>query len=172
MALLSSLASAPPGARRGDLLMVAAALCMALYSVWSRPFIRRSGPIPFTTFSMGVGAACLVAISWLRGGFAPVADFGASQWLAAVYLGAFGGAVTFYLWTFALGRTTPTRVAISVAVNPITASLVGAALLHEPLRWGLVGGIVTVFVGVWIATTVGRSERRAADALDGTLDKA
>jgi drug/metabolite transporter (DMT)-like permease len=170
MALLSGLASAPPGAWRGDLLMVAAALCMALYSVWSRPFIRRSGAIPFTAFSMGVGAACLVAISWLRGGFAPVADFGASQWLAAVYLGAFGGAVTFYLWTFALGRTTPTRVAISVAVNPITASLVGVTLLHEPVRWSLVGGIVTVFVGVWIATTVGRSTRLATEALGRMLD--
>ncbi len=37
--------------------MVAAALCMAFYSIWSKPFIRRSGPIPFTAMSMGVGAA-------------------------------------------------------------------------------------------------------------------
>ena len=116
MALLTGLASAPPGAWRGDLLMVAAALCMALYSIWSKPFIRRSGPIPFTASSMGAGAACLVVISWMRGRFAPVADFGAAQWFAVAYLGAFGGALTFYLWTFALERTTPTRVAISVAV--------------------------------------------------------
>jgi drug/metabolite transporter (DMT)-like permease len=156
IALLSGLASAPPGAWRGDLLMVGAALCMALYSIWSKPFIARSGPIPFTTVSMGIGAACLVMISCWRGSFAPVADFGIPQWLAATYLGAFGSALTFYLWAFALARTTPTRVAISVTVNPITASLVGAALLNEPLRWNLVGGIVTVFVGIWIATTAGR----------------
>ncbi|HEV7718300.1 MAG TPA: DMT family transporter [Arsenicitalea sp.] len=156
IALLSGLASAPPGAWRGDLLMVGAALCMALYSIWSKPFIARSGPIPFTTVSMGIGAACLIMISCWRGSFAPVADFGIPQWLAAAYLGAFGSALTFYLWAFALARTTPTRVAISVTVNPITASLVGAALLNEPLRWNLVGGIVTVFVGIWIATTAGR----------------
>jgi drug/metabolite transporter (DMT)-like permease len=105
--------------------------------------------------SMGVGAACLVLISCWRGSFTPVATFGIPQWLAATYLGAFGSALTFYLWAFALERTTPTRVAISVTVNPITASLVGAALLHEPLRWSLVGGIVTVFVGIWIATMAG-----------------
>jgi drug/metabolite transporter (DMT)-like permease len=156
IALLSGLASAPPGAWRGDLLMVGAALCMALYSIWSKPFIARSGPIPFTTVSMGIGAACLIMISCWRGSFTPVADFGIPQWLAATYLGAFGSALTFYLWAFALARTTPTRVAISVTVNPITASLVGAALLNEPLRWNLVGGIVTVFVGIWIATTAGR----------------
>jgi drug/metabolite transporter (DMT)-like permease len=156
LALLSGLASAPPGAWCGDLLMVAAALCMALYSIWSKPFIVRSGPIPFTTVSMGVGALCLVLISYWRGSFAPVAAFEAPQWLAAVYLGAFGSALTFYLWAFALERTTPTLVAISVTVNPIAASLVGATLLDEPLRWNLVGGIVTVFAGIWIATTAGR----------------
>lgn len=161
IALLSGLASAPPGAWRGDLLMVGAALCMALYSIWSKPFIARSGPISFTTMSMAVGAACLVLISYWRGSFTPVAAFGLPQWLAATYLGAFGSALTFYLWAFALERTTPTRVAISVTVNPIAASLVGAALLHEPLRWSLIGGIVTVFVGIWIATTAGRWSKPA-----------
>ena len=161
IALLSGLAAAPPGAWRGDLLMVGAALCMALYSIWSKPFIGRSGPIAFTTMSMGVGAACLILSSWSHGSLAPVADFGIPQWLAATYLGAFGSALTFYLWAFALERTTPTRVAISVTVNPITASLVGAALLHEPLRWNLVGGIVTVFIGIWIATTTSRRPRPA-----------
>jgi drug/metabolite transporter (DMT)-like permease len=156
IALLSSLTYAPPGAWRGDLLMVGAALCMAFYSIWSKPFIARSGPIRFTAMAMGVGAACLIAVACWRGSFAPVADFGMPQWLAAAYLGAFGSALTFYLWALALAHTTPTRVAISVTVNPVAASLVGALLLHEPLGWNLVGGIVTVFAGIWIATTSGR----------------
>jgi drug/metabolite transporter (DMT)-like permease len=155
LALLSSLSAAPVSAWRGDLLMVAAALCMALYSIWSRPFIRRAGPIPFTALAMGVGAALLIIVSWWRGSFLPAAEFGSSQWLAAFYLGAFGAALTFYLWAFALQRTTPTRVAISVCVNPVTASVVAAILLSEPLHWNLVGGIVAVFAGIWIATTAG-----------------
>lgn len=164
LALLSGLSSAPEGAWRGDLLMVAAALCMALYSIWSRPVIRRSGPVPFTTMAMGIGALVLIAISLARGSFAPVAAFGPPQWGAAVYLGAFGAALTFYLWAFALERTTPTRVAISVTVNPITASTVGALLLHEPLGWNLAAGIVTVFAGISIATTAGRAANEAAIA--------
>ncbi|MCC0807679.1 DMT family transporter [Methylobacterium sp. W2] len=152
-ALLSGLSSAPPDAWRGDLLMVGAAICMALYSVWSRPYVRRCGPIPFTTMAMAVGAICLISISWWRASFIPVSGFGASQWLAVLYLGLIGSALTFYLWAFALGRTTPTRVAISVTINPVTASLVGAVLLAEPLRWNLAIGIITVFAGIWIATT-------------------
>ena len=67
-----------------------------------------------------------------------------------------GAALTFYLWAFALERTTPTRVAISVTVNPITASLFGAVLLDEPLRWNLMVGIAAVFIGIFAATTAGR----------------
>lgn len=153
VALVSGLAHAPAGAWRGDLLMIAAAFCMSLYNVLSRPFIARSAPITFTAVGMAVGAACLIAISCFRGSFSPVVAFGGAQWLAVAYLGVFGSALTFFLWAFALERTTPTRVAISVTVNPIAASLVGAALLGEPLRWNLGIGLVAVGVGIWIATT-------------------
>ena len=154
VALLSSLASAPSGAWRGDALMVCAAFCMALYSAWSKPFIARSGPIPFTTMGMSAGALFLITVSAIRGSFEPVAAFGPPQWMAVIYLGLFGSALTFYLWAFALSRTTPTRVAISVTVNPITAALVGAVLLDEPIRWNLIVGLMAVALGIWIATTV------------------
>ena len=162
IALLTGLATAPDGAWRGDLLMAAAALCMALYSIWSKPFIARSGPIPFTTFVMAAGAVTLVILARLNGSFAPVEAFGPPQWLGAFYLGAFGSALTFYLWAFALERTTPTRVAISVTVNPVAATTVGATLLGEPLSWNLLAGVVTVFIGIWIATTQSRPKTSPA----------
>ena len=59
-ALASGLRDAPPGAWRGDLIMAGATLCMALYNVWSRPFIQRSSALGFLTAGMGVGATALV----------------------------------------------------------------------------------------------------------------
>jgi len=153
LALLAGLANAPAGAWRGDLLMLAAALCMALYSVSARPLMARSGPVAFTSIAMGVGAICLTAASAFRGGFASVANFGTVQWIAILYLGVFGGAVVFILWAYALERTTPTRVAVSITVNPIMAALVGALLLHEPIAWNLIVGLLAVFLGIWVATT-------------------
>ncbi|QUS40308.1 DMT family transporter [Tardiphaga alba] len=160
LALLSGLTSVPPGAWRGDALMLCAAVCMAFYSVWSRPFIRRSGPLQFTTMGMGVGALCLVCISAIQGSFAPVAHFGLPQWSAMLYLGLFGSALTFFLWSYALSRTTPTRVTISITVNPIAATSVGAVLLGEPIGWPLIAGILAVAIGIWIATTTGQTHSR------------
>lgn len=153
LALLTGLSSAPAGAWRGDLLMVAAASCMALYSVWSRPFIKRSGPVTFTTMGMAVGAAALIAISAAGGGLQRLGSAGTAQWLAFLYVGLAGSTLAFFLWSFALGRTTPTRVAISVTVNPVIAATVGAFLLGEPIGWNVIAGLAAVLAGIWIATT-------------------
>ena len=133
--------------------MVTGALCMALYSVRSRPYIGRSGPLTFTTAGMGVGAVTLALVAWGRGGFVAAGRFGPAQWTAIAYLGVFGAALVFYLWAFALERTTPTRVASTITVNPVTASLVAALLLGEPIGLNLVVGIAAVLAGIWIAST-------------------
>ena len=160
IALGTSLTAAPAGAWRGDLIMVAAAFCMALYNVWSRPFVSRSGPVPFAAFGMGIGAVCLSAISALTGGLAGLAALSASQWMAGGYLAIVGGAFTFFLWAFALGRTAPTLVAISVAVNPVTAALLGLALLGEPVSAKLIVGLLAVLVGIGVAS--GKSSWRGS----------
>lgn len=156
VALTAGLAQAPPGAWRGDLLMMAAAMCMALYNVWSKGFIRRSGPIPFTTGAMGIGAACLIIVSLVHGGYAPLPDLSTGHWLAIAFLGVIGGALTFYLWSVALARTTPTKVAVSVTVNPVTASVIGALMLGETLGWTQILGVAAVGLGIGVATTGSR----------------
>jgi drug/metabolite transporter (DMT)-like permease len=153
VALLTGFATAPVDAWRGDLLMIVAALCQALYSIWSRPFIVRSGTIPYTFVGMTVGAVVLIVVSWSRGGFDVVNDFGPKQWAAIAFLGLFGGALAFYLWTFALERTTPTRVAIAITLNPLTAGAFGVFALGKPITWNLIAGLLLVLTGIWLAAS-------------------
>lgn len=152
-ALLSDLANAPAGAWRGDLLMIGGTLCMAFYNVWSRPFMARSSPLGLVTASMGFGGGAVALLAGANGGFAVVGGFGGPQWIAVLYLGLFGGAAAFYLWNFALERATPTRVANTIAVNPLAAAILGTFLLGEPVGLNLILGIAGVFVGIWIAST-------------------
>lgn len=156
LALASGLSSAPAGAWRGELLMVAAAACMGFYSIWSKPLIQRSGPTRFTTMAMAVGACSLLVLSASTGGLTRLAAAGGTEWLAFAYVGLIGSALAFFLWSFAVGRTTPTRVAISVTVNPVCAALTGALLLDEPIAWNVLGGLVAVLLGIGIASTTGK----------------
>lgn len=163
VALAAGLAEAPAGAWRGDLLMVGGALCMALYTVWSRPFIARSSALAFLTVGMGVGATSVALVAWWTGGFAVIHGFGPAQWSAIIYLGVFGGALSFFLWVFALERATPTRVAITITANPLTASLTAAILLGEPIELSLIAGVAAVAMGIWTASTDRQDQQRATD---------
>ena len=152
-ALAAGLKSAPAGAWRGELIMTAAVFCMAFYNVLSRPLMRRSSALGFLTVGMGSGALALVIVGAFTGSFAALSNFGPPQWLAGIYLGVGGGAAAFILWVMALERATPTRVANTMTVNPIAASLLAAVLVAEPIGWNLLVGLIAVGAGIWLAST-------------------
>ena len=151
-ALAAGLAQSPPGAWRGELIMTAAVFCMAFYNVLSRPLMQRSSALGFLTVGMGAGAVVLVLAGLVKGSFAALDHFTTAQWIAGIYLGAGGGALAFILWVMALARATPTRVANTMTVNPIAATLLAALLIGEPITANLLIGLVAVFAGIWIAT--------------------
>jgi drug/metabolite transporter (DMT)-like permease len=151
-ALAAGLAQSPLGAWRGELIMTGAVFCMAFYNVLSRPLMQRFSALGFLTVGMGAGAVVLVLAGLAKGSFAALDHFTTAQWIAGIYLGAGGGALAFILWVMALARATPTRVANTMTVNPIAATLLAALLIGEPITPNLLIGLVAVFVGIWIAT--------------------
>jgi drug/metabolite transporter (DMT)-like permease len=144
--------------------MVGATVCFALYSIWSRPFIARSSPLGFVTAGMGSGSLVVCLLALAGGGFASTRGFGAGQWTAVAYLAIFGAALTFFLWVFALARTTPTKVTNTITLNPVTASIVATFLVGEPIGLALLVGIAAVFVGILVASTERQLGRRGPRA--------
>ena len=65
-----------------------------------------------------------------------------------LFLGILGGALGYFLWTFALSRLTPTQVAVYVNFNPMVATILAAALLAERLTGVFGVGFVAVLGGV------------------------
>ncbi|HEV2675769.1 MAG TPA: DMT family transporter [Aliidongia sp.] len=137
---------------RGDLIMVAAALTGAIYNVVARPAIARHGALGFTTLAMAAGALLLLLALPFGGPLGPRLPQDATGWSAIGFLGIVGGAATFWLWSAGLARTTPTRVAVTVALNPVSAMLVGSLWLGEPIGPALLCGLGAVVAGILVAT--------------------
>jgi len=150
--LASGLKDAPAGAWRGDLIMGAAVVFAAFYSVFSRPYINRSSALGFLTAGMAVGGGVLAGIAMLSGGLKPIARFDVGQTGAALYLAAGGGALNFFLVVLALQRASPTRVTNTITVVPLVGGLLAAILLAEPITLNLAIGLVAVVAGIWLAT--------------------
>lgn len=127
-------------------------LCGAIYNVWSRPLLLKYSSAVITGQSMLAGTIALAPLALWQGLGAHTRTITPSGWAAVLFLGTLGGAVGFGLWGLALRRSTPSRVAVFLALNPITAIALGVVLLGEPVTRTLAAALVAVIAGIQLAT--------------------
>ena len=135
---------------RGDLFLIAGAFCGASYTALSRPVLKRVPAILVTCFAMISGTVFLGVLSSATGVLA-VPVLSGHKWLVIVFLGTVGGALMFFLWTWAVRNSTPTRTAVFLTLNPMTATLLGAVLLEEPITVPFLIGLALVLSGIIVA---------------------
>ena len=138
-------------ALRGDLLMFGAAVTGSIYNVTSGFYLRKYPSLVPCSVMLPVGALALLAAIVIGGDFSGFTGFSWRGWCAIAYLMTIGGAVTFFLWIWALEHTTPSRVAITVTMNPVAAVILGALVLSEPVTWRLLVGLAAIVAGITAA---------------------
>ncbi len=136
---------APPSARRGLLLAVAAVICFAAASV----FVRWAAPVPsieITFWRLFIAAVSVIAVGRLRG-----QRFRYRRHDAWVLLGAgLVTAVHFLAYVAALAYTTVAHALALVYTAPIFVGILAAWRLGERLSAGQVAGMLVAVVGVGI----------------------
>jgi drug/metabolite transporter (DMT)-like permease len=151
------------GSLVGDGLMLVTALCGAAYAILAQRALDRYNALTVTTYAMVLGTLLLLPAALVEGlvGVLPQLD---QQMVALlVFLGVFGGALGFFLWTFALTRLTPTQVAVYINLNPLVAMVLAAALLAERLTIFFVAGFGAVVLGVLLVNWPKRTEAAPVD---------
>jgi drug/metabolite transporter (DMT)-like permease len=135
----------------GALLVLAAALCGAVCSVLYRPYLARYPTLPVGAWAMLASVVFLAAPAGVEGLFTKVPQLVPGGWMAVLFIGLSSG-IGYVLWLWALKHATPTRVTVFLSLSPITAALLGVALLGEPLTLGVLLGLAGVIAGLWLAT--------------------
>jgi drug/metabolite transporter (DMT)-like permease len=99
---------------------------------------------------MGAAVLMLAVLAAGESFFSTPPQFTAAGWLAVGFIGVSSG-VGYYLWLWALNRTTATNVTIFLALSPVTAAALGALLLSEQLALSFVLGLMCVVFGIRLA---------------------
>jgi drug/metabolite transporter (DMT)-like permease len=134
----------------GEAAVLASAFCGALCSVLYRPYLRKYPTLPVSAFAMLASVAFLAFLAVGEGFFTTPLRFTAGGWAAVLFIGMSSG-IGYFLWLWALNRASPTRVTAFLALSPVTAALLGGALLHEPVTVGALAGLALVTLGLWVA---------------------
>lgn len=159
LALWPKLQSGHGGNWWGELAVFASACTGALCSVLYRPYLQRYPTLPVSAFAMFASVLFLALAALGEGWPARVATLSAAAWAVVLFIGV-SSAVGYFWWLYALKHESPTRVTVFLALNPVTAALLGWALLREPLAAHLLAALALIAAGLWQATRPAPSAKR------------
>ena len=136
---------------KGDLLMFAAAFVSSIYNVLTGLYTRHLPAVTMSAIQLPAGALALFVALLITGDVGQLVAFDARGWIAVALVATIGGAASFYTWIWALERISPSRVAVTVTLNPVAAALLGALVLNEPVTTRLLLGLIGVVAGIALA---------------------
>jgi len=139
-----------PNSFLGEGAVLLAAFCGALCSVLFKPYLQRYPTLSVGAYSMLASVAFLMFLALYEGAFTSWAGYSSNGWFAVAFIG-FSSGIGYFGWLWALRHAPPTQVTVFLGLSPITAGIVGALLLSEPLTGPLLAGMAVVLAGLWLA---------------------
>jgi drug/metabolite transporter (DMT)-like permease len=140
---------------RGELAVAAAAAVGATCSVLYRPYLHRYPMLPVSAYAMLASVVVLAALASTEHWLERVGGLGLRAWAVIAFIGVSSG-VGYLAWLYALKHEPPTRVTVFLALNPLTAALLGWALLGEALHASVWAAFALIATGLWLAARSAR----------------
>ncbi|MBM3555486.1 MAG: DMT family transporter [Alphaproteobacteria bacterium] len=137
----------------GAIAVLAAALAGAACSIFYRPYLARYPTLQVSAFAMLASVLALAIPAAGEGFFTTPFDLTPAGLGAILFVGVSSG-IGYYLWLWALAHAAATRVSVFLTLSPITATLLGAAFLGEPVTLWLLIALVLVAGGLAVALRV------------------
>ena len=156
VSLAPKLQAGASGAWWGELAVLASACTGALCSVLYRPYLQRYPTVPVSAYAMLASVVVLAVLALAEDWPARVPALGGTAWAVVAFVG-FSSGIGYFWWLYALKHESPTRVTVFLALNPVTAALLGWTLLREPLPATLWIALGLIAAGLWLATRTPRS---------------
>jgi drug/metabolite transporter (DMT)-like permease len=159
LSLWPKLQAPHPGHWWGEAAVLASAGVGALCSVLYRPYLQRYPTLTVSSFAMLVSVLFLGLLALTENWPARVMALGLQSWTVVALIGISSG-IGYFWWLYALKHEPPTRVTVFLALNPLTAALLGVLFLGEALSPWSVAAIFLIASGLWLATRGAAPARR------------
>ena len=133
---------------RGDLMLMGAVVCWALYTIGARPLMVRHSPVGVTALSMLFGTLLYLPLAAPRLARVPWETVSALTWVKLVYSSLFAICVSYTIWYAAVRAIGGARTSVYSNLLPIVAMLTAYVWLGEPIRPATMAGAAAVLAGV------------------------
>lgn len=135
----------------GDGLVFIAMLFWSVYTIFSKPFVHRYGPLQLALILI-IGALVLYT-PWgvIRLAQADVQALTWKGWLSIVYLGIFSSGFSYLNYFAILKRIRPSQTGLIISTHPPVTLILSVFLGFEVLQWNMIAGSLLIILALWIA---------------------
>jgi drug/metabolite transporter (DMT)-like permease len=134
----------------GNLLVFGATICEALLTIFRKSAGGRIGSITNTTVLVLMSALMLLPFALLDLRGFSLGRIEIVGWVSVLYYGAVATVIAYILWGDGALRIPASRTGIATAVLPVSALVLSALILKEPLRPIHIAGCAAVVAGIVI----------------------
>jgi len=133
---------------RGDVMLLAAVVCWALYTLGARPLMARHSPVGVTAVSMLLGTIMYLPLAAPALASTEWSAVSVLTWVKLVYSALFAICIAYTIWYAAVREIGSARTSVYSNLLPIVAMVTAYVWLREPLGPAKLGGAAAVLAGV------------------------
>ena len=134
----------------GLLLMLAAIMIFAFYTVLFKKLTPRYGALPVTAFAGLFGGLFILPLAWSREGM-PLAAYHMADWAGIAYLALVCTALGYFLFIYGIGHVEAGIGSMTFFLKPFLAALFSWMVLGEALSVPMLAGGALILGGMLIA---------------------
>lgn len=134
----------------GDAIALFTTTLLALFNVYAGTMLLRHRATTIVPIATIGGLIVLFGLSAASGSLRAIPLLTYPDWGALLFCGTAGGAGVLFLWAWAIENASAGRIAVFVTAAPMSAAVVGAIALSEPITVQLIAGTALIIVGIYL----------------------
>lgn len=129
----------------GDLLMLGSAFSFAIYTLYSKQYLKKYDTTELTTLSMTAGGIWIIFAGFPAFTTTHWLEISAWAWSGAVYSGVLSIAISYFIWNYGLKLVGAVRTSAYQNLAPVFGVFFGVILLKEDMNvWQYMGAVITL----------------------------
>lgn len=135
---------------KGNLLILLGNLFWAVYTVFSKPLLKKMSPLKLTTLTLAVGTLFYLPLTVKDVLELPWRSLSATSWMALLYSTIFAIAVSYVIWYSSVRRVGNTKTGIFGNITPVFTVLFAHFFLSESITAYHAAGALIIFFGFYL----------------------